>query len=283
MNLINPTAEIYIPSGEPAARALSRTTHLCIAAHQDDIEIMAYNAVAECYDDPQKAFCGVVVTDGAGSPRAGLYADFTDLQMRQVRAAEQKQAADIGRYAAQLLLGYPSGAVKDGGNAEVSAELAQIIAATRPRIIFTHNLFDKHDTHVAVALRVISAVRSLAPEHRPEKIYSMEVWRGLDWLTDDSKIVFDTGGHPNLAAALMGIFDSQIAGGKRYDLAALGRRTANATFLASHNTDNLESAAYGLDITGLCLDPAADIGGFIAGHIADFASDVNNRIAGLKG
>ena len=35
------TAEIYIPDGMPAEQALARTTHLCLAAHQDDIEIMA--------------------------------------------------------------------------------------------------------------------------------------------------------------------------------------------------------------------------------------------------
>ena len=35
------TAEIYVPDNEPVESALSRTTHLCFAAHQDDIEIMA--------------------------------------------------------------------------------------------------------------------------------------------------------------------------------------------------------------------------------------------------
>ena len=35
-------------------------------------------------------------------------------------------------------------------------------------------------------------------------------------------------------AALIGVFDSQIAGGKRHDLAVLGRRRANATYNASH-------------------------------------------------
>ena len=36
--------------------------------------------------------------------------------------------------------------------------------------------------------------------------------------------------HENLHAALMGVFDSQIAGGKRYDLATAGRRRAHATY-----------------------------------------------------
>ena len=47
----------------------------------------------------------------------------------------------------------------------------------------------------------------------------------------------DVSGRDNLAAAMNGVFDSQIAGGKRYDLATIGRRAANATFFESHATD----------------------------------------------
>ena len=36
-----PTAEIFVPDGLPIELALARTTHMCFAAHQDDIEIMA--------------------------------------------------------------------------------------------------------------------------------------------------------------------------------------------------------------------------------------------------
>ena len=39
------SAELYIPDGVEESTALSRTTHLCVAAHQDDIEIMAYDGV----------------------------------------------------------------------------------------------------------------------------------------------------------------------------------------------------------------------------------------------
>ena len=35
------TAETYIPDNTTEEQALARTTHLCFAAHQDDIEIMA--------------------------------------------------------------------------------------------------------------------------------------------------------------------------------------------------------------------------------------------------
>jgi LmbE family N-acetylglucosaminyl deacetylase len=67
------TAEIYIPDNEPIEQALARTTHLCVAAHQDDIEIMAAQPILECYQQTDKWFTGVVVTAGRGSPRNGRY------------------------------------------------------------------------------------------------------------------------------------------------------------------------------------------------------------------
>lgn len=39
------TAEIYIPDNMLEEQALARTTHLCFAAHQDDIEIMAADPI----------------------------------------------------------------------------------------------------------------------------------------------------------------------------------------------------------------------------------------------
>ena len=85
---------------------------------------------------------------------------------------------------------------------------------------------------------MIAAIRRCPPAERPEKLYGCEVWRDLDWLTDEDKVVFDVSAHENLQAALLGVFDSQICGGKRYDLATLGRRRAHATYFASHGTDD---------------------------------------------
>jgi LmbE family N-acetylglucosaminyl deacetylase len=201
--------------------------------------------------------------------------------MTVVRAQEQKAAAGIGQYAAQFLLGYPSAAVKMPGNPALVGELREIILACGPENLYTHNLADKHDTHVAVVLQVLRALRLIPREKRPKKVYSMEVWRALDWLCDEDKTPFDTGAHPNLAAALLGVYDSQIAGGKRYDLATVGRRLANATFFASHEVDETDSLAFGLDITALVeqdIDPAA----FINGYIQRFKDEVNDRIRKLS-
>src|SRR5512143_920140 len=145
------TAEVFVPDGLPAEEALARTTHLCFAAHQDDIEIMAAHPILTCFQQPDKWFTGVVVTDGRGSPRDDLYRDYSDEEMRVVRFKEQKKAAIVGEYAAQVILDYPSKSVKDGSNRQPVEDLAMLIRAARAEAVYTHNLADKHDTHVAVA------------------------------------------------------------------------------------------------------------------------------------
>lgn len=268
---------LYIPDGEKEETAIVRTTHLAIAAHQDDIEFMAYAPIAECFGQEEKWFGAVVVTDGAGSPRSGIYADYSGGQMKAVRVVEQKKAAMVGEYSFLAMLGHPSKEVKDAGDRQIVEELAEIIRKAKPKYLYTHNLADKHETHVATALKVIAALRTLKPEERPEKVYGCEVWRDLDWMNDDEKVYLDCGPHPNLMRALSAVFDSQIAGGKRYDLAAEGRRLANATFSASHACDTYSALNYAMDLTPL-MDEETDIAEYIAGYIDRFKRSVTETI-----
>lgn len=268
---------IYIPDGTEEKKAIARTTHLAISAHQDDIEFMAYAPIAECFGKADKWFSGIVVTDGAGSPRSGLYADYTDEEMKEVRITEQKKAAAVGEYSFQMLLRHPSKEVKDPKNTVIAEELAEIIRQAKPKYLYTHNLADKHETHVATALKVIAALRTLSPEERPEKVYGCEVWRDLDWVNDEEKVFMDCGPHPNLMRSLSAVFDSQIAGGKRYDLAAEGRRLANATFSASHACDTYTTLNYAMDLTPL-MDEKTDITEYITGYIERFKQTVTQTI-----
>lgn len=272
------TAEVYVPDGLPVEQALARTTHLAISAHQDDIEIMAAAPILECFQRQDLWFSGVVVTDGRGSPRDDIYKNYTDEEMHIIRFKEQKKAAVVGEYAAQVLLDYPSKTVKDAANSQPVEDIAAILKTSRPQVVYTHNLADKHDTHVAVALRVIAAIRSLPQTDRPARLYACEVWRNLDWMMDTDKVPFDLSAHENLQAALLGVFDSQIAGGKRYDLASMGRRKANATYFESHGTDTTLGLSFGMDLTPLIQDDHLDIASFIQDHIARFARDVTARL-----
>jgi LmbE family N-acetylglucosaminyl deacetylase len=249
-----------------------------VAAHQDDIEIMAFAGIADGLDLPGKAFGGVVVTNGAGSPRTGAYAHLTDAEMQAVRRAEQRKAAQAGQYAIQIQLAHPSADVKKPGHAGVNADLAQIFAGCRPEVVYLHNPADKHDTHVAVLLRCLEAIRELPADRRPQRVLGCEIWRDLDWLVDSDKVALDVGRRPELAAELLLAFDSQIAGGKRYDLATLGRRAAHATFHASHATDQLTGITWAVDLTPLVRDPGLSVENFAADLTAKLREDVVRRV-----
>ncbi len=259
---------------------LDNISDMCIAAHQDDIEIMAYGPISECYDNKNRAFVGVVVTDGAGSPRTGEYADFTNEQMMEVRIMEQQKAAEIGRYRAAIQLGFPSSAVKDGKNNEPVDEIYELLMKVQPENLYTHNIADKHETHVAVALRTIAAVKKMPKELRPKRFVALEVWRALDWLPDSDKICLDTTKYPEVARELLTVHRSQVVGGKRYDNAAIGRRFANATFFASHDTDDCNSMNFGLDLMPMVdgdIEPLA----YINGYIDKFKTEVSSTIERL--
>ena len=76
-----------------------------------------------------------------------------------------------------------------------------------------------------------------------------------------------------------GVFDSQIAGGKRYDLATLGRRSANATFFDSHATDAATQLIFGMDLTPLVADESRDMVDYVTGFIEKFRDDVKSKLA----
>lgn len=278
LQLHNTHADILIPDGLEQQAALSRTTHLGISAHQDDLEILAFHGILQCFGMSDKWFSGVVCTDGAGSPRAGIYADYSDTDMQKVRLVEQQTAAQVGKYAAMIQLGYPSKAIKDPQNSRVEADLVRLLEATTPQVIYTHNPADKHATHVGVVVKVLNAIRKLPPNQRPQAVYGCEVWRDLDWMPDERKMVLDVSGRDNLAAALVGVYDSQVAGGKRYDLATLARRRANATFLESHATDVMDSAIYAIDLTPVVQDDACDILEFVSTLIDEFRAAVIQQL-----
>lgn len=277
-----PNSEVYIPDGSDPADALARTTYLCIAAHQDDIEIMAVEGILRAYENPELHFTGCVVTDGHGSPRAGKFANVSDDEMALIRVEEQREAARIGKYSAQVFLGYPSSEVKKGGNQALKEDLKNLIRQTRPEVLYTHNLADKHATHVGVLMRVLEALRELEPEELPAKLIGCEVWRNLDWLSDEKKVVMDTSENKELQAQLVDVFVSQVQGGKNYTDAILGRRAANATFFASHATDKATGLSFGMDMTPLMLDEDLDPSEFVKGFLQDFQGNVAGLISATR-
>jgi LmbE family N-acetylglucosaminyl deacetylase len=274
MKFLSPSADLFIPDGYPTEQALARITHLGVGAHQDDLEFMAFHGVLACFQNPAQWFGGVVCTDGGNSSRSGRYANCSDEDMMSIRREEQRQASIVGRYGAMIQLGYPSETAKNPGDERLKEDLKAILGATQPRTVYTHNPADKHETHIAVVVPLLQAIRELPADFRPEAVHGCEVWCDLDWLPDAEKVVHDVGGYDHLAAALNGIFDSQIAGGKRYDLAVLGRRRANATFYQARNVDRSDALAFAMDLTPLVRDESLDIVSYVTGFIDRFRDQV---------
>jgi LmbE family N-acetylglucosaminyl deacetylase len=275
---LNPLARLVTPDGKTGPEAISRTTHLGIGAHQDDLEFMAFHGILTCYDRTDRWFGGVTITDGRGSSRAGKFKDWTDDQIAAERIREQEAAAVIGQYSFIAQLGFSSSAVRNAQQPAVRDDLRRILEASRPEVVYLHNLADKHDTHVGCALRCIEAMRQLPKADRPKTVYGCEVWRDLDWLVDSEKTAMPISDRPELAQALNEVFATQIAGGKRYDLAVLGRRTANATFSNAHSTDQESAMQWAMDLTPLVQDDSLDPVAYTVGFIDRLKADVTARI-----
>lgn len=266
-------AEVYYPS----TRKNKTIKYLCFAAHQDDVEIMAFDGILKGYLSKVYSFAAVVTTDGGGSARTGEYKDYTDDMMKKVRIDEQKQASEIGKYEVLYLLNYSSKEVKDPNTTSLVDDYVEILKEIKPQVVYTHNLLDKHDTHVAVAIKVIKALRKLPKELRPKVVYGCEVWRDLDWVNPEMKIEFNVTKKPKLAKDILNVFKSQIAGGKRYDLATTGRRLANATYAQSHSVDNAKRVSVAIDLTPLIENPNLPLKQYVLSYIDGFKNTVNNQ------
>jgi hypothetical protein len=131
---------------------------------------------------------------------------------------------------------------------------------------------------LAVAFTALAALRELEPGERPAAVYGCEVWRGLDWMDDDDKVPLDVGRRETLSAGLISVYDSQVEGGKRYDLATVGRRRANASYFQSHATDEADELWFAMDLTPLVRDETLDVGRFVLGHVDKFRASVEAKI-----
>jgi LmbE family N-acetylglucosaminyl deacetylase len=281
MNLSQKNYDLYVPDLAPLEKAVTRTTHLGIGAHQDDLEFMALHGILSCFQKNDLWFSGVTCTDGAGSSRTGAYADFSDDEMKAVRIEEQKTAAKIGQFGFMAQLGHPSSHAKTADKRKSLIEdIKNILQAAQPDVVYTHNPFDKHATHIGVMLATLAAIRELPEKARPGQLFGCEVWRALDWLPDSAKTIHDVSAHPNLAASLNGVFDSQITGGKRYDLAVEGRRMANATFFDSHSVDTANRIQYAIDLSELIASETS-LENFMQEKLTQFNQEIFDQLKNL--
>ena len=269
MKFNNDRSVLFIPGGK---EELEKVTDLGIGAHPDDLEFMTWRGILAGVVDSQRAFMGITLTDGGGSSRTGPYANCSDEGMKKIRLREQKNAACVGNYVALAALGYTSGEVKKRERA-VKDDLRNLVLASRPDFVYTHNLADRHLTHLATASLVIEVLREVREIYRPQKLYGCEVWRSLDWLAKEDRLIFDVGARPSLSMSLMGLYDSQISGGKGYDKATFGRRQANATYNDAYAPDESQLLELAMDMTALIDDPQLSLEDFLAKKIEHFKEE----------
>jgi LmbE family N-acetylglucosaminyl deacetylase len=268
--LSNTSAQIFIPDNRPLPEAASRVTHLGVGAHHDDLEFMAFHGIVQCMDSSDSWFGGVTCSDGKGSSRSGVFAQITPEELGKLRASEQNEAASIGQYGLMVQLGYPSSVVTNPSDTRPREDLIRILKATHPDVIYTHSPADKHRTHLGVFASLLHALRSLPASERPKQLIGGEVWRDLDWMLDSEKVRMDVSGHDDLANRLNTVFASQIVGGKRYDLAVKGRRSANATFYEPREGDESTQVLVGIDLTPLILNDSLSVVEFMRQAIRRF-------------
>lgn len=283
MQLKNPKSKIFFPDNSSLTTALKQTTHLGIGAHQDDLEIMASHGIISCFNSPDQWFSGIVCTDGAGSVKPHGQELLSDLELQQIRIAEQESAARAGNYSSVIQLNYSSHSIKNKGQEKLDfiSDLKNIITETTPTYIYTHNLADKHPTHIAVAIATINAIRELPKSLHPKKIYGGEVWKTLDWMVESDKITFNISGNENLIQSLIKLYQSQINSGKHYDSATIGRMQANATYHESHASDSFSHLLYAMDLTPLIDNTSLAIDNYIESYINRFKDETLNNLKTL--
>ena len=274
----NLPGRLFVPDQMPRPACLERITHLGVGAHHDDLEFMAFHGIAECFGKADQWFGGVTCTDGKGSSRSGAFADMNPEELGKTRSDEQIEAARIGGYGAMIQLDHPSSLATNPADTTLRDELFQILRATRPDTVYTHNPADKHATHIGVFASLLQALRQLPAAERPARLIGCEVWRDLDWMPDSEKIRMDVTGHDALAEKLNAVFVSQIAGGKRYDLAVMGRRAANATFHEPREGDASTQILVGMDLSPLLRDDSLDPVEFTRGFIRRFENEVTTAL-----
>lgn len=219
--------------------------------------------VVSCSASDDRWFTGIVCTDGA-----------TATVGPTIRHREQREAASIGAYSVMAQLGHTSVAVRDSEfRGQLVDELADLLERSRPVNVYTHDLADRHPTHVAVALATIDAIRRLDPAVRPGRVVGCEGWRGLAWMSEQEKIRMSLDTKSDLPRRLVQAHSSQLAT-KAYDSAFQGRRRANATLHDIHSPDETDEVMVAMELTPLVRNDDLDPVEFVRAAIDRFGREV---------
>ena len=81
-----------------------------------------------------------------------------------------------------------------------------------------------------------------------------------------------------LQKKLLNVFESQIAGGKEYTKASIGRRYQNATYYQSHSVDTYKMISYGIDYKPLIKNPNLSVKEFALSFVDDLKAEIEENL-----
>ncbi len=259
--------EEYIPKTAKHAPI----THIAIAAHKDDGEMLALHGILNCYD--KGGFALIVLTDGGNCPKSGKYADVSYDDMAELRTEEQKRAATFGKYEKVYFLQLPSSSLETEFE-EISSKVASIFNEN-PTIqyAYAHSLFDRHKTHINASKIAIESIRQSKYKGKIKMLYGVELWRDLDWIPENEQILLDVSGSKDFAMDLLSFFPSQNQS-KMYNKGFCGRVVANATFSNSHSNSLASEQIRAIDMTKLVFADKNAVRAFVDEQLGKFKQEI---------
>ena len=269
------THTYFDPQFSNLEEALGHSTFLGVGAHPDDLEVMAHHGILAAKGSKNYHFSGVICTSGSGSVTGDSLKGSNEAGLAQVRAQEQINAAKLGQFGSCLLLAYESCEIKERLNHQFVSDLQDLLEITKPKVIYTHNIFDKHKTHVSVVVHLIAALKNLS--YCPEAFYGCEVWRGLDWIADEDKKILSPS-DVNHVKELITCHKSQLEE-KDYAEATVARMKSNATFFDASKSDQFEHQLFAMDLLPLLGD--VSLKSWVEDHLLKFKKSVDENLKGF--
>ena len=248
MHFSQSNSRLYTRSG---TGTLPRTKLGAFLAHSDDLEFGCPHAVIESLKNPDRNLGVVIVNDGSGPPYGASYSKMSPQEIIDVRIEEQFAAARAGKYEFAAMLSHPSSQTRPilntvpQINEKLVAEMIEIIETTQPEVLYTHNPWDMHPSHIAVLKHLLCALRHT--KHKPQGLFGGEVWGPLDRVPAPYLQVWDCTEFEDLLEELLRYFVSQNVI-KSYDRNVPARRRTLAKLYHPHNDTGCNSVHLGVDM-----------------------------------
>jgi len=246
----------------PKARKDGKVKYLCICAYPNDCEIMSIEGIQRGYRAKKYSFACVSTSCFAKDGKTNI-ADF------------QKKASEIGRYNALYVLKHKFEDIKDSENEEIIKEYVELINEIKPRIIYTHSLLDNDPIHVAVAIKVINALRTMRRSQHPKVIYGCEVNRDLDWVKEEKLVYFDNSKNVKLQKQLIAVYKTKKDDSHLVE-SAIGKRFSNAGFFTNKKEYKLSTRA--INMTTLLRRKDYPIKKFAMSFVDDLYTEINDAM-----